>query len=73
MTAPHLTRTRPHGGNNPSPAEIIAARHAAQLTQTAAAALVYTSCRSWQQWEAGDRKMHRAFFQLFNLVKPPTK
>jgi putative transcriptional regulator len=44
----------------PSPDEIIAARKAAKLTQTAAAALVYATCRAWQLWEAGDRKMGAA-------------
>jgi len=50
---------------NPAPAEIKAARLAAGLTQTAAAALLHTTCRVWQQWEAADRKMHPAFFELF--------
>ena len=52
---------------NPAPATVIDARHAAGLTQTAAAMLVHTTCRVWQQWEAGDRKMHPAFFELFTL------
>ena len=52
---------------NPSPAEIRAARLTAGLTQTAAGALLYTTCRVWQQWEAGDRRMHPAFWELFNL------
>jgi DNA-binding transcriptional regulator YiaG len=52
---------------NPSPEEIRAARKEAELTQTAAGALLYTTCRVWQQWEAGDRRMHPAFWELFNL------
>ena len=51
--------------NPPSAAEIRAARVAADMTQTEAGALVHTSCRSWQQWEAGDRRMHPAFWELF--------
>jgi DNA-binding XRE family transcriptional regulator len=51
--------------NNPAPSKIIEARHAAGLTQTQAAHLVHAACRSWQQWEAGDRKMHPAFWELF--------
>lgn len=50
---------------NPTPAEVRAAREAAGLSQTAAGALVHTTCRTWQQWEAGDRRMHPAFFELF--------
>lgn len=41
------------------------ARKAAGLSQTAAGALVYTVCRVWQHWEAGDSAMHPAFWDLF--------
>lgn len=50
---------------NPSPEEVRAAREAAGLTQTAAAALVHATCRNWQQWEAGDRRMHPGLWELF--------
>jgi len=53
--------------NSPSPAEIRAAREAAGLTQSQAAALVRSGLRSWQQWESGDRKMHPAFWELFRI------
>ena len=53
--------------NNPDPKEIKALRNKLGITQTAAASLVHTTCRVWQQWEAGDRKMHPAFFELFTL------
>jgi len=53
--------------SNPEPAEVRAAREAAGLSQTAAGALVHTSCRTWQQWEAGDRRMHPAFWELFRI------
>ena len=52
---------------NPPPEEIRDAREAAGLSQTAAGALVHTTCRTWQQWEAGDRRMHPAFFELFSI------
>lgn len=68
MMAAHPNRGSPKGlAANPEPADIIAARTKAGLTQSAAAALVHTTCRAWQQWEAGDRRMHPAFFELFNL------
>lgn len=51
---------------NPTPEKIRAAREAAGLTQTAAASLLYTVCRVWQQWESGERRMHPAFWELFN-------
>ena len=66
----HPNRSRSRSGSparNPDPAEVRAARAAAGLTQTAAASLVHTTCRVWQQWEAGDRRMHLAFWELFRL------
>jgi DNA-binding transcriptional regulator YiaG len=62
----HPNRSR--GGSpsrNPSPEEIRAAREAAGLTQTAAAEIIHATCRAWQQWESGDRRMHPAFWELF--------
>lgn len=52
----------------PASDEIRAAREAAGLTQSAAAALVHANLRSWQKWEAGQRAMHPAFWELF-LIK----
>ena len=69
----HPNRSRPPGTiASPSPADIRAARLAAGLTQTDAAALVHTSLRSWQQWEADPsishhRRMHPAIWELFRL------
>ncbi|UAN54736.1 hypothetical protein KGP26_29755 (plasmid) [Serratia sp. JSRIV002] len=53
---------------SPTPMEIRAARDSAKLTQSAAAALVHSAAGTWQQWEAGDRKMHLGFWELF-LIK----
>lgn len=52
---------------SPTPDEVRAARDLAGLSQTAAAELLHTTCRTWQQWEAGDRRMHPAFFELFSI------
>lgn len=52
----------------PNPEAIRAAREAAGLTQTAAAALVYSTCRAWQKWEGGEARMHPGMFELF-LIK----
>lgn len=52
---------------SPAPDAIRAARAAAGLTQTQAAALIYCTLRGWQDWEAGKRAMHPAFFELFLL------
>ena len=54
--------------NNPTPEQIKQARKDAGLTQTQAAALIHKTCRCWQQYEAGDRKMDYALYELF-LIK----
>ncbi len=54
--------------DSPQPGAIRAARAAAGLTQAQAGALIYTPLRTWQDWEAGRRPMHPAFFELF-LIK----
>lgn len=71
---PHQNRSKknPSPARNPAPAEVRAAREAAGLTQSQAAALVHTVLRTWQQWEdetAGPsaRRMHPAFWELFNI------
>lgn len=51
----------------PTPSNILAARHAAGLTQAQAAALVHTGFRVWSQWERGLRRMHPATWELFRL------
>ena len=53
--------------SNPTPAEVRAARELTGLTQTAAASLVYSTCRAWQKWESGEARMHPAMFELFAL------
>jgi len=53
--------------SNPAATDISAARMQAGLTQTAAGDLVHTALRTWQQWEAGDRRMHPAIWELFLL------
>lgn len=53
--------------NNPTPAEIRAARVAAGLTQTEAGAVIYCAMRTWQDWELGNRRMHPAFWELWKM------
>ncbi len=53
--------------NKPTPALIRATRTGFGLTQTEAAALVHCKLRAWQQWEAGDRAMHPAMWELFQI------
>lgn len=48
---------------NPTPEQILALRTSAGLTQRQAGALVWTSARQWQRWEAGETRMLRAVFE----------
>jgi len=54
---------------NPTPDEIIQARHDAGLTQTEAAHKIWGSLRSWQAYEAAEgpdqRRMHPAIWWCF--------
>jgi DNA-binding transcriptional regulator YiaG len=59
---------KPSPARNPTHEEIRAAREAASLTQTAAAELIHSTLRTWQDWEAGIARMHPGLWELF-LVK----
>jgi DNA-binding transcriptional regulator YiaG len=61
MTMPNKKRVEP------TPEEIRSARESAGLTQAQAGKLVFSPYRTWQQWEAGERRMHAATWQLFRL------
>lgn len=65
----HPNRTARGGSpsRNPTPGEIRSARDAAGLSAAQAGALVHTTGRVFQQWAAGDRRMHPAFWELFLL------
>ncbi len=68
----HPNRSRsPTAAANPTPEAIKAAREAAGLSQTEAGALIYSGLRSWQHWEAGERRMHPAMWELFLLKTKP--
>ena len=51
----------------PTPWDLKAFRITAGLTQTEAGALVGAALRTWQSWEAGDRKMPAPKWELFCL------
>lgn len=51
---------------SPTPAQVLAMRQAASLTQGQAAARVYASSyRTWQDWERGVRQMPVAIWELW--------
>lgn len=51
----------------PTPDQIKQARQQAGLSQTAAATLIHSTLRTWQDWEAGKAKMHAGLWELFQL------
>jgi DNA-binding XRE family transcriptional regulator len=51
---------------NPDKLTIKSTRLLFGYTQKEASSLIYSCERTWRQWEAGERKMHPAFFELFN-------
>ena len=63
----HPNRSPKGLASNPTPDEIRTKREQVGLTQTAAAHVVYSTCRAWQQWEAGDRRMHPGLWELFKI------
>jgi DNA-binding transcriptional regulator YiaG len=64
----HPNRCKDRGpGSNPKPEEILRAREAAGLTQEEAGVLLFSGWRSWQDWERGERRMHPATWELFNI------
>ena len=60
-----MDRARSPIGRPPSPADILAARESAGLTQRAAGALVCASPALWGRWERGTTRMHPAAWLLF--------
>lgn len=72
---------------NPTPNEVRQAREELQArlglgiteAQELCAKQVHTTCRTWQQWETdadipvSHRRMHPAFWELFNLKKNKVK
>ena len=52
---------------NPSPQEIRQARESAGLSQTGAAAIISSTLRTWQDWEAGKARMHPGLWELFRI------
>lgn len=51
----------------PTPEQIKEARKRSGLTQTEAADVIYKQLLAWQRYEAGDRGMDAALFELFLL------
>ena len=63
--ASHPNRGPKGPSANPAPEQVRAARESAGLTQTEAATLIHSTMRAWQEWEAGNRRMHPGLWELF--------
>jgi len=53
--------------SNPTPEQVREARSAAGMTQSEAARAVGGTMRAWQEWEAGNRRMHPGLWELFQI------
>lgn len=53
--------------STPKPGEIREFREAHGLTTAAAGELVHVTSSAWERWEAGERPMHPAFFELARI------
>ena len=58
------------GEQPPAPEAILDWRRAHGLSASEAAALVHSTARVWQQWEAGERRMHPAMWELARAKAP---
>ena len=52
---------------SPSSEQVKEARLKAGLSTEKAGALLYRTARNWQQWEAGERQMDAALWELFRI------
>ena len=57
----------------PAPDAIRSWRRERDLSAASAAALVYTTARSWLRWEAGASPMPPALWELARLKRPPAR
>ena len=66
---------RKRNAETPTPDEVREFRRTRELSAAQAAALVHVTANAWQKWEAGDRPMHPAFWELARMKHrpPPTK
>jgi len=67
-TSPRNDKVNLFGLRQPTPQEVKAARVNAMLTQEQASALVYTTNRTWHNWESGKVAVPLASWELF-LIK----
>ena len=70
---PNRSKHTSSAASSPSPAQVRAAREAAGITQSEAAAKIHGTLRAWQNYEADEgmpehRRMHPGLFELF-LIK----
>lgn len=68
-----MTKAKRAKQPRPTPAQVVSAREGAGLTQTQAAQLIYSTLRTWQSWELGERKMPPGLFELFIIKTGQTR
>ncbi len=56
---------------NPTTTAVKEARLRLELSREDAGRIVYCTARAWQEWELGNRQMHPAMWELFNIKTQP--
>jgi DNA-binding transcriptional regulator YiaG len=69
MAHSNRSKNKPIAGREPRPHELKAAREAAKLSQAQAAALIYTSPRTYEKWEQeiADRGAPASAYELLMI------
>jgi|JI9StandDraft_1071089.scaffolds.fasta_scaffold06362_12 DNA-binding transcriptional regulator YiaG len=67
MAPSHPNRSGAGPSRNPTPEEIRDARSRIGHSQKAAADMIHATERAWQEWEAGNRRMHPGLWELFQI------
>jgi hypothetical protein len=70
---PNRNRSNRSLSQNPTAAEVRAARERVGLTAKAAGETIFKSLRAWQGWELGERTMSQSDFCLFLILTGQAK
>ena len=70
-THPNRSKNSPKPGSTPKPFMLKQARTALAMTVRECAEIIYCTESAWTEWEAGTRRMHPAYWELFKIKTGP--
>lgn len=62
---PNRSRASPGSASNPPPPIIRQARESLGLTESAAAQVIYSTAKTWTDWETGVKRMHPQIWEAW--------